>query len=278
MKETINLKKRKLIFFIPYLIWLSLFVIAPIILITIYAFKGEHGFTLSNFIQFFTNGTFLRMTLNSFWYAFLITGLTLLISYPTAYILSRMKNQQFWLLLIILPTWINLLLKAYAFIGIFGKHGLVNNFLSLFGIGPANILFTNIAFIFVAAYIELPFMILPIYNAICDVDPAVLQSASDLGANKWQSFKRILWPLSKSGVLAGIEAVFIPSLSLFMLTRLIGGNRVITLGTAIEQYFMTTMNWPMGSTIGVILIFLMIIVMITTSSSAAHKKKKEIKL
>lgn len=278
MKETINLKKRKLIFFIPYLIWLSLFVIAPIILITIYAFKGEHGFTLSNFIQFFTNGTFLRMTLNSFWYAFLITGLTLLISYPTAYILSRMKNQQFWLLLIILPTWINLLLKAYAFIGIFGKHGLVNNFLSLFGIGPANILFTNIAFIFVAAYIELPFMILPIYNAICDVDPAVLQAASDLGANKWQSFKRILWPLSKSGVLAGIEAVFIPSLSLFMLTRLIGGNRVITLGTAIEQYFMTTMNWPMGSTIGVILIFLMIIVMITTSSSAAHKKKKEIKL
>ena len=278
MKETINLKKRKLIFFIPYLIWLSLFVIAPIILITIYAFKGEHGFTLSNFIQFFTNGTFLRMTLNSFWYAFLITGLTLLISYPTAYILSRMKNQQFWLLLIILPTWINLLLKAYAFIGIFGKHGLVNNFLSLFGIGPANILFTNIAFIFVAAYIELPFMILPIYNAICDVDPAVLQAASDLGANKWQSFKRILWPLSKSGVLAGIEAVFIPSLSLFMLTRLIGGNRVITLGTAIEQYFMTTMNWPMGSTIGVILIFLIIIVMITTSSSAAHKKKKEIKL
>ena len=272
------MKKRKLIFFIPYLIWLSLFVIAPIIFITIYAFKGEHGFTLSNFIQFFTNGTFLRMTLNSFWYAFLITGLTLLISYPTAYILSRMKNQQFWLLLIILPTWINLLLKAYAFIGIFGKHGLVNNFLSLFGIGPANILFTNIAFIFVAAYIELPFMILPIYNAICDVDPAVLQAASDLGANKWQSFKRILWPLSKSGVLAGIEAVFIPSLSLFMLTRLIGGNRVITLGTAIEQYFMTTMNWPMGSTIGVILIFLMIIVMITTSSSAAHKKKKEIKL
>lgn len=278
MKEKIKLKKRKLIFLIPYLAWLALFVIAPIILITVYAFKGDHGFTLDNFAQFFTNGTFLRMTLNSFWYAFLITVLTLLISYPTAYILSRMKNQQFWLLLIILPTWINLLLKAYAFIGIFGKHGLVNNFLGLFGIGPANILFTNVAFVFVAAYIELPFMVLPIYNAICDVDPAVLQAASDLGANKWQSFKRVLWPLSKSGVQAGVEAVFIPSLSLFMLTRLIGGNRVITLGTAIEQYFMTTMNWPMGSTIGVILIFLMIIVMITTSSSASRKKKKEIKL
>ncbi|MBP2057703.1 spermidine/putrescine transport system permease protein [Lactobacillus colini] len=272
------MKKRKLIFLVPYLAWIALFVIMPIILITVYAFRDEHGFTLSNFSQFFTNGTFLRMTLNSFWYAFLITALTLLISYPTAYILSRMKNQQFWLLLIILPTWINLLLKAYAFIGIFGKGGLVNSFLGLFGIGPANILFTNAAFIFVAAYIELPFMILPIYNAICDVDPAVMQAASDLGANKWQAFKRVLWPLSKSGVQAGIEAVFIPSLSLFMLTRLIGGNRVITLGTAIEEYFMTTMNWSMGSTIGVVLIFLMIIVMISTSSSASRRKKREVKL
>lgn len=240
------MKKSRLFFLVPYVLWLGLFVIAPIILITINAFKGDDGFTLKNFQQFFVNGTFLRMTLNSFWYAFLITLITLLISYPIAYILSQMKNQQFWLLLIILPTWINLLLKAYAFIGIFGKHGLLNNFLKLFGIAPANILFTDFAFIFVAAYIEIPFMILPIYNAICDINPAVIQ------------------------------AVFIPSLSLFMLTRLIGGNRVITLGTAIEEYFMTTMNWSMGSTIGVVLIVLMVIVMLFTSSD--HRRKKEIKL
>ncbi len=164
------MKKSKLFFLIPYILWLGLFVIAPIILITINAFKGDDGFTLKNFQQFFVNGTFLRMTLNSFWYAFLITLITLLISYPIAYILSQMKNQQFWLLLIILPTWINLLLKAYAFIGIFSKHGLLNNFLRLFGIAPANILFTDFAFIFVAAYIEIPFMILPIYNAICDIN------------------------------------------------------------------------------------------------------------
>ena len=167
------MKKSKLFFLIPYILWLGLFVIAPIVLITINAFKGDDGFTLKNFQQFFVNGTFLRMTLNSFWYAFLITLITLLISYPIAYILSQMKNQQFWLLLIILPTWINLLLKAYAFIGIFSKHGLLNNFLRLFGIAPANILFTDFAFIFVAAYIEIPFMILPIYNAICDINPAV---------------------------------------------------------------------------------------------------------
>lgn len=272
------MKKNKLLFFIPYCLWLLLFVIAPIIMITINAFTGSQGFTLNNFREFLVNGTFLRMTLNSFWYAFLITAFTLLISYPVAYILSRMKNQQFWLLLIILPTWINLLLKAYAFIGIFGKNGLLNNFLHLFGIGPQNILFTDFAFIFVAAYIEIPFMILPIYNAIVDIDPAVIQAAGDLGANKWQTFIKVLWPLSRSGVEAGVQAVFIPSLSLFMLTRLIGGNRVITLGTAIEEYFMTTMNWPMGSTIGVILIALMIIVMLVTTSSDTHKKRKEIKL
>ena len=260
------MKKSRLFFLVPYVLWLGLFVIAPIILITINAFKGDDGFTLKNFQQFFVNGTFLRMTLNSFWYAFLITLITLLISYPIAYILSQMKNQQFWLLLIILPTWINLLLKAYAFIGIFGKHG----------IAPANILFTDFAFIFVAAYIEIPFMILPIYNAICDINPAVIQAAYDLGASKWQTFMKVLWPLSKSGVESGIQAVFIPSLSLFMLTRLIGGNRVITLGTAIEEYFMTTMNWSMGSTIGVVLIVLMVIVMLFTSSD--HRRKKEIKL
>ncbi|WP_297818270.1 ABC transporter permease [uncultured Lactobacillus sp.] len=272
------MKKSRMIFVIPYVVWLILFVIAPIVLITINAFSDGHGFSLNNFRQFFVDGTFLRMTLNSFWYAFLITLFTLLVSYPVAYILSQLKNQQFWLLLIILPTWINLLLKAYAFIGIFGQHGLVNKFLDLFGIGPKNILFTNFAFIFVAAYIEIPFMILPIYNAIADIDPAVIQAARDLGANKWQTFIKVLWPLSKSGVEAGVQAVFIPSLSLFMLTRLIGGNRVITLGTAIEEYFMTTMNWPMGSTIGVILIFLMVVVMLITTSSDSHHRKKRIEL
>lgn len=268
------MKKPKMIFLIPYVVWLVLFVIAPIILMMFNAFSDGSHFTFNNFQQFFTNGTFLRMTLNSFWYAFLITALTLIISYPVAYILSGLKNQQLWLLLIILPTWINLLLKAYAFIGIFGGHGLINNFLGLFGIGPRNILFTNMAFIFVAAYIEIPFMILPIYNAIIDIDPAVLQAARDLGANRWQVFTKVLWPLSKSGVEAGIQVVFIPSLSLFMLTRLIGGNRVITLGTAIEEYFMTTMNWPMGATIGVVLIFLMVAVMLITTSNDTSKRRR----
>ena len=105
-----------------------------------------------------------------------------------------------------------------------------------------------------------------------DVDPAVIQASEDLGASRWQTFTYVLWPLSRPGVESGVQAIFIPSLSLFMLTRLIGGNRVITLGTAIEEYFMTTMNWNMGATIGVILIVLMVIAMLITSRKARRRK------
>ena len=267
------MKTRKAFFLIPYLMWIILFVILPILLILWYSFTdSNNGFTLNNYAEFFRNGTFLRMMLNSFWYAFLITLITLLISYPAAYFLTKMKNQQLWLLLIILPTWINLLLKAYAFIGILGNNGLVNKFLQLIGIGPVNILFTDFAFILVATYIEIPFMILPIYNAIKEINPAVIQASEDLGASRWQTFRYVLWPLSRPGVESGVQAIFIPSLSLFMLTRLIGGNRVITLGTAIEEYFMTTMNWNMGATIGVVLIVLMIVVMLITGKRSKRKK------
>lgn len=265
--------RNKILFMIPYLLWIILFVILPILLILWYSLTNQsQQFTLANFELFFHNSTFLKMMLNSFWYAFLITFVTLLVSYPAAYFLTKMKNQQIWLLLIILPTWINLLLKAYAFIGILSNSGLANQFLQLFGIGPVNILFTDFAFIFVATYIEIPFMILPIYNAIKEINPAIIQASEDLGASKWQTFKYILWPLSWSGVESGIQAIFIPSLSLFMLTRLIGGNRVITLGTAIEEYFLTTMNWNMGATIGVVLIILMVAVMLLTGSKIKRKK------
>ena len=263
------MKKSRLFFLVPYVLWLGLFVIAPIILITINAFKGDDGFTLKNFQQFFVNGTFLRMTLNSFWYAFLITLITLLISYPIAYILSQMKNQQFWLLLIILPTWINLLLKAYAFIGIFSLHGGINRFMTFFGLAPHQILFTDVGFMIVAMYIQLPFMIMPIFTGLEELNPSLIKASRDLGANAFQTFAKVVFPLSLAGVKSGIQAVFIPSLSFFMLTRLIGGNRVITLGTAIEEHFLVTQDWGMGATIGVVLIVAMFIVMIITG----EKKK-----
>lgn len=259
------MKKNTSFFSVTYLLWLGLFVIAPVVMILWQSFFDIQGhFTLANYETFFSSWTYLRMSFNSILYAAIITLVTLVISYPTAYFLTRLQHKYLFLMLVVLPTWINLLLKAYTFMGIFGQQGGVNNFLTFIGIGPEQILFTDFSFIFVASYIEIPFMILPIFNALDDIDQNLIHASRDLGANEWQTFLKVTLPLSLNGVRSGVQSVFIPSLSLFMLTRLIGGNRVITLGTAIEQHFLTTQNWGMGSTIGVILIIAMIATMWVT--------------
>lgn len=260
--------RQKVMFIVPYALWIILFVVAPLALIFYQSFFDINShFTLANYQDYLTSPTYLKMTLNSVWYAALITVVTLVISYPTAYVLTQLQNRQFWLLIVILPTWINLLLKTYAFIGLFSRTGSINQFLRFVGLGSHQLLFTDASFMFVAAYIEIPFMVLPIYNALIEINPSLLNASKDLGATSWQTFRRIVFPLSMPGVKAGIQAVFIPSLSLFMITRLIGGNRVITLGTAIEEHFLTTQNWGMGSTIGVVLILAMFIVMFITGDT-----------
>ncbi|MGE7917685.1 ABC transporter permease [Viridibacillus sp. NPDC093762] len=249
---------------VPYYLWIALFVIAPIILVVYYSLLDLNGnFTFANYHNFFS-GVYLKMTLSSFWYAFLITVFSLLVSYPTAYLITKTKQKQLWLILIIIPSWINLLLKTYAFIGIFGMSGPINAFLKTLGIPEQQILFTDASFVFVAVYIFIPFMILPIFNALDKLNPALIYASRDLGASKLTTFRRVILPLTMNGVKSGIQAVFIPSLSLFMITRLIAGNRVITLGTAIEQQFLVTQNWGMGSTIAVFLILFMFIIMLLT--------------
>jgi len=249
---------------IPYTIWIALFVIAPIVLIVYYSMLDLNGnFTLSNYTAFFSS-VYLKMTLTSFWYAFLITFFTLLIAYPTAFLLTKTKHKHLWLMLIIIPSWINLLLKTYAFIGIFGLYGPINAFLEVFGLDPQQILFTDFSFIFVSVYIFIPFMIIPIFNSLDKLNPTLVYAARDLGASSFTTFRRVIFPLTIGGVKSGIQVTFIPALSLFMITRLIAGNQVITLGTAIEQQFLVSQNWGMGSTIAVFLIIIMIIIMFLT--------------
>ncbi|MDI7743778.1 ABC transporter permease [Lysinibacillus fusiformis] len=249
---------------IPYTIWIALFVIAPIVLIVYYSMLDLKGnFTLSNYTAFFSS-VYLKMTLTSFWYAFLITFFTLLIAYPTAFLLTKTKHKHLWLMLIIIPSWINLLLKTYAFIGIFGLYGPINAFLEVFGLDPQQILFTDFSFIFVSVYIFIPFMIIPIFNSLDKLNPTLVYAARDLGASSFTTFRRVIFPLTIGGVKSGIQVTFIPALSLFMITRLIAGNQVITLGTAIEQQFLVSQNWGMGSTIAVFLIIIMIIIMFLT--------------
>ncbi|MFJ7747552.1 ABC transporter permease [Peribacillus sp. NPDC097295] len=254
------------IYFIPYVLWIAFFVIAPILLVLYYSFFDIEGnLSLINYQKFFTP-VYLKMTLSSFWYAFLITAFSLLVAYPTAYLLTKTKHKQLWLLLVIVPSWINLLLKAYAFLGIFGTYGMTNAFLEAIGIGKRQILFTDFSFIFVSVYIFIPFMILPIFNALDKMNPTLVDAANDLGASRWMTFRRVIFPLTIDGVKTGCQVVFIPALSLFMLTRLIAGNRVTTLGTAIEQHFLVTQDWGMGSTIAVFLIIIMFLIMFVTGN------------
>lgn len=251
---------------LPYTLWMVFFVIAPIVLVVYYSFLNIDGqFSLVNYQKFFTP-VYLKMTLSSFWYAFLITFFSLLVAYPTAYLLTKTKHKQLWLLLIIVPSWINLLLKAYAFLGIFGTYGVSNRLLEAIGIGTQQILFTDFSFIFVSVYIFIPFMILPIFNSLNELNPTLIDAANDLGASKWTTFTRVIFPLTIEGVKSGIQITFIPALSLFMLTRLIAGNRVITLGTAIEQHFLVTQDWGMGATIAVFLIIIMFAIMAVTGN------------
>ncbi|MFP3918218.1 ABC transporter permease [Lysinibacillus telephonicus] len=248
----------------PYCLWILLFVIAPIALIVYYSLLDLEGkFTLSNYQSFFSPA-YIKMTFTSFWYAFLITFFTLVISYPTAYLLTKTKHKHLWLMLIIIPSWINLLLKTYAFIGIFGLYGPINAVVEVFGIEPKQILFTDFSFIFVSVYIFIPFMIIPIFNSLDKLNPTLIYAARDLGASSFTTFRRVVFPLTIDGVKSGIQVTFIPALSLFMITRLIAGNQVITLGTAIEQQFLVSQNWGMGSTIAVFLIIIMIIIMLVT--------------
>ncbi|NYF24072.1 ABC transporter permease [Sporosarcina sp. JAI121] len=261
-----NNKPLRPLYTIPYTAWILLFVIAPIALIIYFSFFDLSGnFTFDNYNNFFSS-VYLKLTISSFWYAFLITFFTLLFSYPTAYFLTKTKHKQLWLLLIIIPSWINLLLKTYAFIGLFSLYGPINALLETTGIGKQQILFTDFSFVFVSVYIFIPFMILPIFNSLDKLNPALIDASRDLGANSWTTFRRVIWPLTLNGVKSGIQVVFIPALSLFMITRLIAGNKVITLGTAIEQQFLVTQNWGMGSTIAVFLILFMFIIMLITSS------------
>jgi len=261
------------LFLIPYYLWIALFVIAPILLIVYYSFLDLYGnFTLKNYRRFFSP-VYLEMMLTSFWYALLITLFCLIVAYPTAYLLTRTRYKQLWMLLIIMPSWINLLLKAYAFIGIFGAHGMANALLEVVGIGSRQILYTDFSFIFVAVYIFIPFMILPIFNALDKLDKTYIDAAMDLGASRWQTFLRVIFPLTLNGVKSGCQVVFIPALSLFMLTRLIAGNRVITLGTAVEQQFLVNQDWGMGSTIAVFLVIIMFIIVALSERGVRNGKK-----
>lgn len=251
---------------IPYSIWITMFIVIPMLLIVLYAFTSEGNsvntinFTLENFIKFF-NPDFLKVLVRSFTLALVTTVLCVLIGYPVAYSISKLKPsvQPLMIILVTAPQWINMLIRTYAWIGILNNKGLLNQLLALFNLGPLKIMNTNIAVLIGMVYNFLPFMILPIYTVLAKMDNSLVEASYDLGANRFETFKKVILPLSMPGVLSGITMVFLPSISTFFIPKLLGGGNSLLIGNLIEEKFITSGDWNFGSAISLILAILVLI-------------------
>lgn len=266
-----------------YVLWAVLFIVFPLILILVYSFNGNTGmglenysFSLSNFQRFF-EPLYLKILGVSLGVALLSTVVCLLVGYPVAYIISNLSERwrESLILLFVIPMWMNFLLRTYAWLTLLGNNGLINKFLALFGIAPLNIMYNMKAIMIGMVYNFLPFMVLPIYTALLKMDKSLIDAASDLGANRFQTFIKVVLPLSLPGVYTGITMVFIPAISTFVIPNLLGGNKFYLIGNLIEQQFTFTGNWAFGSAISVVIIFIMLIFL--KGSNKSEKEQNKVK-
>ena len=249
----------------PYIVWSTLFIVIPLIIIVFFSFTQEtasgYSFTLENFKRVL-NSQYISVFKRSLILAFESTVLCLILGYPVAYFISKMKSNKrnILIMLFIVPMWMNFLLRTYAWLPILGKNGVINNFLSAIGLNTINILYTDAAVLLGMVYNFLPFMILPIYTVLIKMDISLIDAAADLGANKRQIFTKVIFPLSMPGVITGITMVFMPAVSTFVISRLLGGGQYMLLGNLIETQFTTMGDWNFGSALA---IFMMIIILIS---------------
>lgn len=268
---------------IPYLIWGTLMLLLPMLLIVFYSLIQPGNdvttfrFTLANYIRFFTDPDFLLILWRSLTIALETTALCLLIGYPIAYWISRCsaKTQNLMVLAITLPMWINMLVRTYAWIGILSKGGPLSIVLSWFGIEDAEILYTQAAVLIGMVYNYLPYMILQIHSSLTKMDPSLEEAASDLGASPFQTFWRVTFPLSIPGVISGITLVFLPAISAFFIPKLLGGGGWFLIGNVIENQFITVGEWNFGSAISVIMAMIMMLLMSLVRKADRKAEAKE---
>ena len=250
-----------------YLVWAGVFIILPLILILLYSFNGSESIAFENFTFSFRNyqrffePIYLKMLGITLLIAFLATLGCLLIGYPVAYLISRMDENvaSSLIFVFIMPMWINLLLRTYGWITLLGRNGVLNRFLVSLGMDPFGIMYTPTAVVLGMIYEFLPFMVIQIYNALRKVDPKLIEAALDLGANRKTVFKKVTFPLSLPGVYTGIIMVFIPAISTFVVSNLLGGQKVYMIGNLIDQQFTFTGNWGFGSATAIILMLILIL-------------------
>ena len=254
---------------VPYIAWAALMLVLPMLLILLYSFT-EHGnsiisfaFTLDHYIKFFSDPDFLLVLWRSFGIAVKTTIICLLLGYPLAYFIARSseKVQNILVLCITIPTWINMLVRTYAWIGLLSDGGLFAQILGFFGLEEVEILYTEFAVLLGMVYNFLPFMILQINTSLCKMDQSLLNASADLGATPSQTFWKVTFPLSLPGVINGITLVFLPAISAFFIPKLLGGGQYFLIGNLIENQFITVGEWNFGSAISMIMAAVMMLLM-----------------
>lgn len=251
----------------PYAVWAAGFIIIPLIIIIYYGFTDEDGiFTLAN-ITAIANEVNLKALGISFLLSLISTLICLLLAYPLAYILNQLNvgKSSFMVLIFILPMWMNSLLRTLAWQNLLEKTGLINTALAFIHLPPLDIINTPYAIVIGMVYDFIPFMVLPIYNVISKIDINVVNAARDLGANSAQTFWRITWPLSLPGVISGITMVFVPSLTTFVISDILGGSKILLIGNVIEQRFTQYSDWNTGAGLSLVLMVFIIISMYITT-------------
>lgn len=254
--------KRKILAF-PYLTWLFIFVLIPLILIIYFSFATQTAdgtvFSFESYLRFFDD-IYMKVMLRSISVALITTIICLILAYPLAMILSsnQKSSKTVIVLLIILPMWMNSLLRTYAWMTLLENNGIFNSLLTFLGLPKINFLYGNGAIIFGMVYNFLPFMVLPIYNVLCKIDRSLIEASHDLGGNKLVTFRRVILPLSMPGVVTGVIMVFMPALTTFVITRLLGGGQVTLIGNIIEEQFTRTRDWAFGAAVSMILMIIIL--------------------
>ena len=259
------MKMKRTVFAYPYIVWMLIFILAPMLLIIWYAFSKDGGFTLSNLLEALGNPIYMQVLLRSVWIALKATAICLLLGYPIAWFLATMKKSTAALLyvLFIVPMWMNFLLRTYAWQAILDSSGILNALLGLMGLPAQNLLYTEGAIMLGTVYNFLPFMVLPIYTVLVKLDKSLVEAAYDLGANGVTTFFKVILPQSVPGIISGITMVFIPAITAFAISRLLGGSKFMLYGDLIENQFITLGRdaWPVGSALSFILLVLVLISM-----------------
>ncbi len=244
----------------PHMVWAVLFIIAPLIFVVYYAFTDSEGsFTFENIGELFQAG-YLEVFLRSLCFAFLATVLCLLIAYPIAYFMSKAspETQKILIMLVMLPQWLNFLIRTYSWMALLEDTGIINSILGVFGLEPLHMINTSGAVILGMVYNYLPYMIIPLHSVISKIDVRLLEAASDLGCSPFRVIYRVVFPLSISGVVSGVTMVFVPSISTFYISQKLGGGNFDLIGDTIERQFQTAYNYNLGAAMSFVLMLIIL--------------------